>query len=70
MPGVSSDEVKKLNASVNVFPFILNHYLGYNLPMLPDCQFAMGNKYNVYNYQLVSDKLKGQQPDPGCKSYE
>jgi hypothetical protein len=70
MPGMSSDEVKSLNSSVNVFPFILNHYLGYNMPMLPDCQFAMGNKFNVYNYQLVSDKLKNQPINPDCKKYE
>jgi membrane-anchored protein YejM (alkaline phosphatase superfamily) len=70
MPGQSAEEVKKINSSVNVFPFILNHYLNYNLPMLPDCQFAMGNKFNVYNYQLVSDKIKNQPADPACKNYE
>jgi hypothetical protein len=70
MPGLSPDEVKKINASVNVFPFILNHYLGYNLPMLPDCQLAMGNKFNVYNYQLVTEQIKGKPADPACKKYE
>jgi hypothetical protein len=70
MPGVEPSEVKKLQASVNVFPFILNHYLGYNLPMLPDCQLAMGNKFNVYNYKLVTDKLNDQPADPSCKQYE
>jgi hypothetical protein len=70
MPGISQGEVGKINASVNVFPFILNHYLGYDLPMLPDCQFAMGNKFNVYNYKLVSGQLKGQPADPACKKYE
>jgi hypothetical protein len=70
MPGVSQDEVRKINASVNVFPFILNHYLGYNLPMLPDCQLAMGNKFNVYNYKLVTDQLSGKPADPACKQYE
>jgi hypothetical protein len=38
--------------------------------MLPDCQFAMGNKFNVYNYKLVSGQLKGQPADPACKKYE
>jgi hypothetical protein len=70
MPGINNDELKNLDASVNVFPFILNHYLGYNLPMLPDCQFAMGNKFNVYNYQLVSNKLKDAPVNEQCKKYE
>jgi hypothetical protein len=70
MPGIDPNEVKNLKASVNVFPFILNHYLGYNQPMLPDCQIAMGNKFNVYNYQLVTDKLTGKPANPDCKKYE
>jgi hypothetical protein len=70
MPGISDNEVKKLDASVNVFPFILNHYLGYNLPLLPDCQMSMGNKFDVYNYKLVTDQLKGHPADPKCKQYE
>jgi hypothetical protein len=70
MPGVSDDEVKKINSSVNVFPFILNHYLGYNLAMYPDCQMAMGNKFEVYNYKLVTDQLSGKPADPKCKQYE
>jgi hypothetical protein len=70
MPGIADDEVKKINASVNVFPFILNHYLGYNLSMYPDCQMAMGNKFEVYNYKLVTDQLSGKPADPSCKQYE
>jgi hypothetical protein len=70
MPGVSDDEVKKLNASVNVFPFILNHYLGYDLPMLPNCQFAMGNKFDVYNYKLVTQQITGKPADPKCDQYK
>jgi hypothetical protein len=70
MPGVDSSEVKNIDASVNTFRFILDHYLGYNLPMLPDCQFAMGNKFDVYNYQLVTDKVKGQPAPAGCSQYQ
>jgi sulfatase-like protein len=70
MPGVETDDVKNIDASVNVFRFILDHYLGYNLPMLPDCQFAMGNKFQVYNYQLVTDKLTGEPAPPSCKNYQ
>jgi hypothetical protein len=70
MPGVDSSEVKNINASVDVFRFILDHYLGYDLPMLPDCQFAMGNKFSVYDYGLVTDKLTGQPAPQECKQYE
>jgi hypothetical protein len=70
MPGIDPNEVKTLNSSVNVFPFILNHYLGYNLPMLPDCQVSMGNKFNVYNYKVVTDQLTGKPANPACKKYE
>jgi len=69
MPGVPADQVKQLNTSVNTFRFILNKYLNYNLPMLPDCNFSTGNKFKVYNYTLVSDKLKGYS-DPACSQYE
>jgi hypothetical protein len=70
MPGVDQSDVKQIDASVNTFRFVLNHYLGYGLPMLPDCQFAMGNKFNVYNYQLVTDKVKGQPAPASCSSYQ
>jgi hypothetical protein len=70
MPGLDPNEIKTLNSSVNVFPFILNHYLGYNLQMLPDCQISMGNKFNVYNYHLVTGELTGKPADPSCKKYE
>jgi len=70
MPDASQEDINEINASVNVFPFILNRYLGYDLPLLPDCQFSMGNKYNVYSYSLVTDKLTGKPADPNCKQYE
>jgi hypothetical protein len=70
MPGINPSEVKNINASVDTFRFILNHYLGYSLPMLPDCQFAMGNKFSVYDYQLVTGKLKSQSTPASCSSYE
>jgi hypothetical protein len=70
MPGVDPSEVKNIDASVNTFRFILDHYLGYSLPMLPDCQFAMGNKFQVYNYQLATDKVKGQPAPAACKNYQ
>ncbi len=61
---------KELSSSVNAFRFVLNQYLGYNLPMLPDCHFAAGDKYSLYNYQLITDKLTGQSAPAACQQYE
>jgi hypothetical protein len=70
MPGKTEEDVKKINSSVDVFRYILNNYLGYNMPMLPDCQFAVSNKYNVYNFQLVSDRVKGISSPAECSQYQ
>ena len=69
LPGLPLDEVKKINSSVNIFRFVLSRYLGYDLPPLPDCHLATGDKFNVYTYQLVNDKLEGFTP-AGCQQYE
>lgn len=54
--------------SVNIFRTVLNTYLGYDLPLLPECHFTAGNKYQIYNYEEVSLRLTGRQ-DPGCSQY-
>jgi hypothetical protein len=70
MPGVSQDTVKtNVTSSVNAFRFVLNQYAGYNLPLLPDCQFAVGDKFKLFNYQLVTGQLKSTQNPPACKQY-
>lgn len=70
MPGVDPKLVsEKLDSSVNVFRFVLDQYLGYSLPNLPSCNFATGNKFKVYNYQLVTDKLGGK-GIAACKQYQ
>jgi hypothetical protein len=61
---------KQLDSSVNAFRFVLNKYLGYNLQMLPDCHFAAGDKYSLYNYQLITDKLKDQPAPLQCHQYQ
>lgn len=70
MPGVERGEVEKINSSVNVFRFVLNHYLGYNMQMLPDCQLSSGNKFNVYNYTVVNDRLTGKALPAACRQFE
>ncbi len=69
MPGVSKQDVGKINTSANAFRAVLNDYLGYNLPLLPDCHFSMGNKFSIYNYQEVTPRLKGQPAPDDCSKY-
>jgi hypothetical protein len=57
-------------SSVDSFRFVLSNYLGYKLPTLPDCQFAVGDKYNLYNYQLVTGALKGSSNPESCQQYK
>lgn len=69
LPGVDPEKTKQVDSSVNIFRFVLNNYLGYNLPLLAECNFSMGSKFSIYNYQLVTDKLTGR-PAPGiCEKY-
>lgn len=69
MPGVDKEELKNLDASVNSFRFVLNKYLGYDLPMLPNCQIAMGNKFRPYKYELMTGKLNEQSDPAECQQY-
>lgn len=67
MPGVPRQDVAaSIAASVNPLRFILSHYMGYDLPPLPDCQFATGDKFMVYGYTLVTDQLTGRTADSRC----
>lgn len=71
LPGVDvQTNSEPITASVNAFRFVLSHYLGYDLPPLPDCQFTAGNKFVMYDYHLVSDKLKGIPVPAECKEYQ
>lgn len=71
LPGVDQQAAAQtVDAHVNAFRFVLNNYLGYNLPYLPDCQFTVGDKYNLYTYSLVSGKLKGTAEPQECVQYK
>ncbi len=66
MPGIDAGVVKdELNSSVNAFRFVLKHYLGYNIQMLPDCIYSTGNKFVIYRYEDITERLKGTRP-AGC----
>lgn len=70
MPNMDKAKVAQdINASVNPFRFILSNYLGYNAPMLPDCNFATGDKFVVYRYELMTEKLTGKPADSRCSQY-
>lgn len=70
LPGVDQQTASQsMNASVNTFRFILNNYLGYKLPQLPDCQFTVGDKYNLYTFNLISGKLKNTAEPTACIPY-
>lgn len=71
MPGVDAQTVTQgIPASVDPLRFVLSHYLGYDLPTLPDCQFATGDKYVIYKYQQVTGTLRSAQNPVQCKEYE
>jgi hypothetical protein len=71
MPGVDQDTVtNNITASVNPLRFVLSHYLGYDLPPLPDCQFATGDKFKIYDYQLMTGQLNGQPNPQICQKYQ
>lgn len=70
LPGVPIDEIKQIDSSVNVFRAVLNGYFDYKLPLLPDCHFSMGNKFNIYDYSLINDRLTDQPNPESCRKYE
>lgn len=69
LPGVEPSEIENLG-SVNLFRLILNKYFGYNLELLPDCNLSTGNKFNLYNYTAVNDRLSGGSLPDECRKYE
>lgn len=70
MPGVDAKTVnEKIIGSVNPFRFVLSHYMNYDIKPLPDCHFSTGNKYTVYKYKNVTDKLNGKKTN-NCDTYK
>lgn len=70
LPGLDREKVKTIDSSVNIFRFVLNNYLGYNLPILPDCHISTGNKFTIYSYQQLPGGLTGNPVPEGCKAYD
>jgi len=71
MPDVdTATTLQNITTSVNPFRFVLSHYLGYDLPPLADCNFATGDKFEIYNYTLMTPTLTGQAAPEACKQYQ
>ena len=71
LPNVPPETVAaQMTSSVNAFRVVLDTYLGYSLDLLPDCQFATGDKYQLYGYALVSGKLRGTAEPATCGQYQ
>jgi hypothetical protein len=69
-PGVDPGVVESnMTSNVNTFRFVLSHYMGYDLPQLPDCHISMGNKFNVFSYTLLNQQLTGKDATKECAPY-
>lgn len=69
-PGVDESVVAaNMTSNVNTFRFILSHYMGYDLPLLPDCHISMGNKFNLFSYTLLNKQLTGEDASKECAPY-
>src|SRR5262249_16494529 len=68
IPQATPDDLAHLT-SANVFRIVLNRYLGYDLPYLPNCHFGLPNSsLDEFMLNDVTAKFTST-PDPACKSY-
>lgn len=71
MPGVDQYTTRQeLTNSVDAFPFVLNHYLGYDVAYLPECNFSAGNKFVIYDYTLTTGRLYGTSTPASCQQFD
>jgi hypothetical protein len=70
LPGVDAAKITdQTTSSVNIFRLVLNSYLGYNLPYLPDCYFAYHDGRDRPDaFTSITTKITGQAEDPACKA--
>ena len=70
LPGVDAAKITdQTTSSVNIFRLVLNSYLGYNLPYLPDCYFAYHDGRDRPDaFTSITAKITGQAEDPACKA--
>jgi len=65
IPRASKDDMAHLS-STNLFRIVLNRYAGYDLPYLPECQFALpdGSRHE-FKYTDITKRFSSS-PDPAC----
>jgi hypothetical protein len=68
LPGVESGNITpQTTSSVNIFRLVLNSYLGYNLPYLPDCYYSYHDGRDRPDaFSSVTSRFTGQAEDPAC----
>lgn len=69
IPAAEPDDYLNMS-SVNMFRVVLNRYLGYELPYLPECHIGL-NQGNDMEYRQIdlTAKLTGQ-PEAACRQYQ
>lgn len=70
MPGTDISTINNdTTSSVNIFRLVLNSYLGYNLPYLPNCNYAFSDGRNFpERFVDITKRLTGHASDVRCQS--
>lgn len=69
IPAATPDDLANLS-SVNLFRIVLNRYLGYQLPYLPNCHFALSSDSAYeFRYADITQRLTGT-ANPACAQYQ
>lgn len=69
IPNASDDDMSHVS-SVNLFRIVLNKYLGYDLPYLPDCQYGVTNgTQDLFNFADITGRFKDN-ADRSCQKYQ
>lgn len=63
LPGVTPDETAKIDSPVNAFRFVVNQYLGGNLPYLPACSYYYQPQVSLYKFYDITSKLHPESQD-------
>jgi hypothetical protein len=60
LPGVKTEDVAKIDSSVNIFRFVFNNYFGTNFKYLPDCSYVFNPGGKPFTYYDVTAKLHSE----------
>jgi hypothetical protein len=68
LPGLSPQEINKLDSSVNIFRFIFNNYFGADFKYLPDCSYVFNPGGKPFEYFDITSQL--HQTSAACGKYK